>query len=216
MHNSRSKWWGVIEAPFCFWYRIPPNQRRLTIASWITLFRIATIPWLIFSLVHYQWGKALILMSFAAITDVLDGVVARFCNQVTFVGEWLDGLADKLLMITSFIALVLLPLPVVQIPAWFVWFILVKEVALAASALMLYWQHGYFSVPPLTTAKLCMGLQILFVMWILLMHWNVLVPMGPLYLIMGAIVACILCLFVQRTWYQVFLFHRQWKYKDLS
>jgi CDP-diacylglycerol--glycerol-3-phosphate 3-phosphatidyltransferase len=69
------------------------------------------------------WGLGIFLL--AALTDLLDGIIARRTNRITVVGTLLDPIADKLLMCAAFISLVELELA----PAWIVFCIVAREFA---------------------------------------------------------------------------------------
>jgi len=86
-----------------------PLSRRLTIPNGLTLTRLAAIPVLLWVLgtglpAHDQIGAAIFCL--AAVTDTLDGAVARRRRQVTALGAFLDPLADKLLVIAVLFVLV--------------------------------------------------------------------------------------------------------------
>lgn len=83
----------------------------MNLANRITLLRILLIPlFLIFFSVQslQPWGSYLAAATFAlaALTDTVDGYIARFQKQVTTLGKFLDPLADKLLISTALVALV--------------------------------------------------------------------------------------------------------------
>jgi CDP-diacylglycerol--glycerol-3-phosphate 3-phosphatidyltransferase len=72
------------------------------LANWITGLRIALLPVVIYAIYQETWGYSLlavILFIFMAISDVLDGYVARRNNDVTEAGSFLDPLSDKIVVI---------------------------------------------------------------------------------------------------------------------
>jgi CDP-diacylglycerol--glycerol-3-phosphate 3-phosphatidyltransferase len=94
----------------------------------LTILRIMAIPVIV--LLLFSPGKvasfvAATIFLFAAITDGLDGYIARRQNIVTTLGKFLDPLADKLLVITSLIMLIHLG----RVPAWIVAIIAGREMA---------------------------------------------------------------------------------------
>lgn len=101
---------------------------RLNIPNAITLGRIALIP--LFVVMAHEHGPlwrfltALVFLV-AALTDLLDGYLARRMGEVTALGKLLDPVADKLLMLAGLIMLVALELA----PAWIVIVILGREMA---------------------------------------------------------------------------------------
>ena len=90
---------------------------KLNFAILLTLFRIASIPLVVvlfYSPLDHARPVAAILFGIAAVTDMLDGCVARRFGQTSRFGEFLDPVADKLM-----VAIVLVML-VQDNPAWFV------------------------------------------------------------------------------------------------
>ncbi|MCX8030472.1 MAG: CDP-alcohol phosphatidyltransferase family protein [Thermodesulfovibrionales bacterium] len=77
----------------------------ITIPNSLTLIRFFLIPLFIIFMFQKKYEHSLIVFSAAAFTDLLDGFVARITNQKSKLGAFLDPLADKLLLITSFILL---------------------------------------------------------------------------------------------------------------
>ena len=80
-------------------------MKNLTIANQLTLLRIALVPAFVVLVVYGYLGWALLVFMTAGITDALDGLIARMAGQRTSIGAWLDPMADKLLMVTTFIVL---------------------------------------------------------------------------------------------------------------
>jgi cardiolipin synthase len=77
----------------------------LNLANCLTLFRILTIPIFLEFLAYHAYWEALVVFAIGGFTDFFDGFVARRMNQQTALGAYLDPVADKLLVITSFIML---------------------------------------------------------------------------------------------------------------
>ncbi|WP_088240859.1 CDP-diacylglycerol--glycerol-3-phosphate 3-phosphatidyltransferase [Calothrix rhizosoleniae] len=102
----------------------------MTIPNWITFSRLLGIPFLLYGLynptIQTRW-ICLVIFLIAAGTDWLDGYLARKLNQISELGKFLDPLVDKLLVLAPLIALVELG----EIPAWGVFVILARELAIA-------------------------------------------------------------------------------------
>ena len=104
----------------------------LTLPTWVTLSRLIAVP-IIFGLFIWQDSEltrliALSVFIIAAITDWLDGYLARKLNQITELGKFLDPLVDKVLTI----ALFLLFIELGQVPAWAVFLIITRELLITA------------------------------------------------------------------------------------
>jgi len=86
----------------------------MTLANQLTVFRIVFIPVFVLLLVYDARVYALIVFLISCISDSLDGYIARAWRQETRLGTVLDPIADKLLMVTTFVtltALKALPFP---------------------------------------------------------------------------------------------------------
>jgi len=80
----------------------------MTLANQLTVLRILLIPVFVLLLVYDARIAALIVFLLTCISDVLDGYIARTWRQQTTLGTFLDPIADKLLMVTTFATLALL------------------------------------------------------------------------------------------------------------
>jgi len=99
-----------------------------TVPTWVTLSRLLAVP-IILGVLSWEDTPvtrqiALITFLIAALTDWLDGYLARRLNQVSDFGKFLDPLVDKLLVISSLVMLVQLG----QIPAWAVFLVVSREI----------------------------------------------------------------------------------------
>jgi CDP-diacylglycerol--glycerol-3-phosphate 3-phosphatidyltransferase len=106
------------------------SAATINLPNSLTLFRIFLVPLLVVVLLTKFSGKeyvGLAIFLVAAITDFLDGYIARKTNQITRLGMLLDPIADKLLVSAAFISLVELHLA----PAWMVAVIIGREFAVS-------------------------------------------------------------------------------------
>lgn len=103
-------------------------QTVMTAASWLTLSRLLVIPGIFAGLAlgERHWAASLFLLG--AVTDALDGYVARRWQQVSDLGKWLDPLVDKLLVMAPLLALVELG----DVPGWGVFLLLARELTITA------------------------------------------------------------------------------------
>jgi CDP-diacylglycerol---glycerol-3-phosphate 3-phosphatidyltransferase len=104
------------------------RQELTNVPNLLTYARIAVIPLLLWLVAHdspknCMW--AAVLYTVAAITDLLDGFLARIWNQVSMVGKFLDPLADKLYVMLLMLALI----PMGRMPQWVLAVTLTRELA---------------------------------------------------------------------------------------
>lgn len=77
------------------------QSRIVTLANCVTGIRIILIPVFVAAILYDRYAEALVLFAAAALSDGLDGWLARSRNEQTELGTFLDPLADKLLLITA-------------------------------------------------------------------------------------------------------------------
>jgi cardiolipin synthase len=105
--------------------------KNLTIANQLTLLRIAMIPAFVVLVVYGYLGWALLVFIAAGATDALDGLIARLAGQRTSIGAWLDPMADKLLMVTTFIVLTVPGIPLTNhVPFWLTVTVISRDVVI--------------------------------------------------------------------------------------
>ena len=80
-------------------------RQILTAPNQLTLLRMIFLPFIIINLVKHDFKWALALFVLAGMSDGLDGLLARTLHQQTVLGQYLDPIADKLLMSTMFLVL---------------------------------------------------------------------------------------------------------------
>ena len=104
------------------------RQQILNLPNGLTIIRVLAIPVILVLLFYpgktYQWVTAVFFL-LVAVTDTVDGYLARRRGMVTTLGKFLDPLADKLLIVTALIALI----PTRGIPLWMVIVVVGREIA---------------------------------------------------------------------------------------
>jgi cardiolipin synthase (CMP-forming) len=103
-----------------------PNQ--------LTLLRMVFLPFIVIKLVEGHYRSALILFMLAGLSDGLDGLLARTLKQQTILGQYLDPIADKLLLSTVFLVLSILH----KIPWKFTVLVFSRDVSILAASAVLY------------------------------------------------------------------------------
>ena len=102
----------------------------LTAPNQLTLFRLLLVTCLVILVLYGFNGLALVVFIVAGVTDALDGLMARRMGQRTTLGAWLDPMADKLLLVSTFIVLTMpLGLPN-QLPLWFTVLVISRDVCI--------------------------------------------------------------------------------------
>ena len=103
-------------------------MEALTAANQLTLVRLMLVPCLVILVVYGFSGWALIVFVLAGITDGLDGLIARRAGQRTSLGAWLDPMADKLLLVSTFLVLTA-PLDMAnRLPIWLTVLVISRDV----------------------------------------------------------------------------------------
>ena len=103
-------------------------MEALTAANQLTLVRLMLVPCLVILVLYGFNGWALIAFVVAGITDGLDGLIARLTGQRTRLGAWLDPMADKLLLVSTFLVLTA-PLDMAnRLPIWLTVLVISRDV----------------------------------------------------------------------------------------
>jgi cardiolipin synthase len=157
---------GMMRFNFNILKKLPAHEKRITLPTWLTIGRIVLIPFIVWAMIMGYWATACVLFIIAAITDVLDGYLARTLNQQTFLGASLDPFADKLLLLTSFFTLAFVDSPLFAVPLWFAFIVLLKEVVILGGGIYLYLTQGHLEIKPTRLGKTTTFIQICFILWL--------------------------------------------------
>jgi cardiolipin synthase len=107
--------------------------RYLSLANQLTLLRVVLIPAFVLLTVYGYLGGALSVFLFAGATDALDGLAARLTRHPTSFGAWLDPMADKLLLVTTFVVLTLPQIDLTNhVPLWLTVLVISRDVVIVA------------------------------------------------------------------------------------
>jgi cardiolipin synthase len=130
--------------------------KRSDIPNIITIFRIGIVPAVVVALFYGQFTLALLLFGIAGISDGLDGYIANRFNYTSRLGSILDPLADKLLLISTYVALGWLGL----LPVWLVAIVIGRDVLVVCGALAYHWLVGHYELAPSWISKVNTFFQI--------------------------------------------------------
>ncbi|MBI3694727.1 MAG: CDP-diacylglycerol--glycerol-3-phosphate 3-phosphatidyltransferase [Acidobacteria bacterium] len=127
-----------------------------TFANQLTLFRLLVIPLVLIAMLYGRHRWALGLFLIAGITDGIDGLVARKLNQRTQLGAYLDPIADKFLLSSSFFILALIG----SVPWWVTILVLSRDFLILVTILVVALISGTREFPPSTLGKWNTTIQI--------------------------------------------------------
>jgi len=128
----------------------------MNIPNFLSLLRIVLVPVFVIFLIQDESYKALIIFVIAGLTDVLDGTMARLLNAQTKLGSYLDPIADKLLLATSFVTLAILGI----IPSWLTVIVMSRDFIILLGIAILSLMSVTFEIKPAFISKVTTVLQI--------------------------------------------------------
>jgi len=141
-------------------------SQLLTAPNQLTLLRMVFLPFIVIHLVagHYFWALSLFVM--AGLSDGLDGLLARTLKQQTVLGQYLDPIADKLLLSTMFLVLSILH----KIPWKFTVLVFSRDISILAASAVLYAIAGLRDFRPSIFGKANTFAQVAAVFFVLLLE----------------------------------------------
>ncbi len=133
----------------------------MNLANRITIFRILLTPLFLGSLIYFSPERSylqtlsIVVFILACITDGIDGYLARKLNQKTVLGSYIDPLADKLLLLSGFLALSFMThLPAsMHIPAWTTIVVITRDVVILIGSIVIFLTTGGLKPQPLWIGK---------------------------------------------------------------
>src|ERR1700675_3286153 len=139
------------------------NGRILTVPNQLTFLRLAFLPFFIIAIKYDNYLVALAILFLAGISDGLDGLLARELNQRTPLGAYLDPIADKLLMSSSYFVLALKG----KIGWWLAIMVLGRDVLLLIACAVILLTVGYRPFPPSIWGKAATFFEIVLIVVVL-------------------------------------------------
>jgi cardiolipin synthase len=131
----------------------------LNVANALTLLRFVLIPFFLAASFRGMYTAAFVLFLSAAITDILDGWIARRFNMKSRIGAILDPAADKIMMICGFLFYTFADLPLVRIPGWLTFAVFIRDFLIVTFAYLLYTRVQVTKFPPSWAGKVSTVLQ---------------------------------------------------------
>ena len=138
--------------------------RIWTVPNQITLLRLGFLPifLILISYEHYRWALAVLVV--AGLSDGIDGLLARKLDQRSSLGAYLDPIADKLLLSSSFVILAFKK----EIAWWLTIIVLSRDVLILVVAVVIILIWGYRPFPPSLLGKMTTFFQIVLVFTVVL------------------------------------------------
>jgi cardiolipin synthase len=130
----------------------------------MTLTRVLLIPIFIIFIINKSFTAALITFAIAGITDGIDGLIARITNQRTELGAYLDPIADKLLLLSTFSTLAIIEI----IPSWLAVIVITRDVIILIGFLLMLLTSYHPKINPSFLSKTTTTLQISTILLVLI------------------------------------------------
>ncbi|MHB8485758.1 MAG: CDP-alcohol phosphatidyltransferase family protein [Candidatus Acidiferrales bacterium] len=140
------------------------DKRIFTVPNQLTFLRLGFLPFFIIAIRYSRYDWALALLIVAGLSDGLDGLLARKLNQKTQLGSFLDPIADKLLLSSSYFMLALKG----KIAWWLAILVLGRDVLIVVACAVILLVVGYKTFPPSIFGKLNTTFQVLLVLAVIL------------------------------------------------
>jgi cardiolipin synthase len=139
-------------------------RQLFTAPNQLTLLRLIFIPFIIINIVDNNHRWALILLVIAGLSDGLDGLLARTLHQQTKLGQYLDPIADKLLLSTLFLVLAILH----RIPWKYTVLVFSRDLCILLTCAVLYATTSIRDFRPSIFGKINTGAQVATIFFVLL------------------------------------------------
>ncbi len=160
----------------------------VTLPTHFTLARMLMVPFIMVNFFAHNILLAGVLFILAALTDVIDGVLARSLQATSELGAFLDPIADKFLLISAYICLTYATLPFSIIPSWFLLLVILQECCIVGGTIYLRWVKKNYRVQPSKLGKMSTFIQILFIGWLFMCSWTCTLPLFFFYFLLGFVV----------------------------
>ena len=137
----------------------------MTIPNFISIFRLFLVPLTIWFMLIGQMKWALLFFLVAGISDALDGYLARKLNQISELGTYLDPIADKALLVSSFVVLSYLGF----LPLWLAILVVSRDILIVAGVLLAFVMDRPVEMQPIMVSKINTAAQIITVLMVLVL-----------------------------------------------
>ncbi|MBN1473444.1 MAG: CDP-alcohol phosphatidyltransferase family protein [Syntrophaceae bacterium] len=128
----------------------------MNLPNFLSLLRIILVPVIIIFLIQESYKEALITFTVAGLTDIFDGLLARALNKQTKLGAFIDPMADKLLLASSFISLSVIGL----IPSWITVIVISRDFIIILGMIILSVMSIKYEIKPVFISKVTTVFQL--------------------------------------------------------
>lgn len=125
------------------------KARIWTVPNQITFLRLGILPFFLILILYEEYRWALLVLVIAACSDAVDGLLARTLHQKSALGAYLDPIADKLLLSSSFVVLAMEK----KLPWWLTIMVLSRDMLMLVVAAVILLIQGYRPFPPSLLGK---------------------------------------------------------------
>ncbi|OGP89112.1 MAG: CDP-diacylglycerol--glycerol-3-phosphate 3-phosphatidyltransferase [Deltaproteobacteria bacterium RBG_19FT_COMBO_43_11] len=136
----------------------------MNLPNFLSLLRIILVPVIIIFLIQESYTEALITFTIAGLTDIFDGLLARALNKQTKLGAFIDPMADKLLLASSFVSLSIVGL----IPSWLTVIVISRDFIIVLGMVILSMMSITYEIKPVFISKVTTALQLATIFFALL------------------------------------------------
>lgn len=128
----------------------------MNVPNLISLARLLAVPLIVWLMVIGQWWFAFLAFCLAGISDAVDGFIAKRFNAQSQLGQYLDPVADKALIMAIYVTLGIQG----ELPAWLVILVVSRDLLIVGGTMLLYALDMHYEPRPLLTSKINTAAQI--------------------------------------------------------
>jgi len=135
----------------------------MTIPNLITTMRIILAPIFVIYIINDELINGLVILIITGLSDGIDGMVARLFNQKSKLGSYLDPLADKIILVSAFVALSIRGF----LPSWLTVMVISRDILILIGIFVLFLNEKKIEIRPVVSSKITTCLQFLTVILVL-------------------------------------------------
>lgn len=160
------------------------NSLVLTVPNVLTIIRLIAIPGFVIATVYHRYDYAFYIFIGAAITDKLDGTIARLTGKSTPLGAFLDPLADKFMLTAASLVFFIFKL----IPVWLAILIISRDIIIMTGWVLLTFIGHSVKISPSRLGKLAVAAQFaLFTLILVEINYGILYALKSMFVWLSAV-----------------------------